>query len=76
LPEKSPLQVILDDIKVDALANCSGVFIGSNSTSGWNAITKTNSGFGSAAGCRVIKSVNIVVDQDLIDSPVIDHFES
>jgi hypothetical protein len=76
MPEKSPLQIILQDIKVNTLVNCSGVFFGCNLTSGWNAVIKANSSFGSAAGCRVIKSAHIVVDQDSIDSPVIDHFES
>jgi hypothetical protein len=74
MPEK-PLQVILRGLNVDALNNCSGVFIGRNFTSDWESISKANNGFGPVDGCRVKNSIHIVSDQDLIDSPVSNHFK-
>ncbi|MGD8399458.1 MAG: hypothetical protein PVH64_00765 [Bacillota bacterium] len=75
MQKKPSLQVVLRSLKVDALNNCSAVFIGQNSTLNWDSISKANHGFGSVDGSKVKNSTHIVSDQDVIDFPVSDHFK-
>jgi len=56
-------------ITVKSIENSSGIFIGKNSAIGWSAHGKSNQGLGSANG-KIVRSVNLVYDNDLVDSPV------
>jgi hypothetical protein len=75
MPEKSALRVILRGLKVDSVTDCSGMFIGCNSTSGWSSVAKVNNGFGSTDCCKAINSTQVLLDYDLIDFRVIARFE-
>jgi len=58
-------------ITVQSVGQSSGIFIGRNNAIGWSAHSKNNQGLGTAKG-KVMQSVNLVYDNDLVDSPIDD----
>ncbi|KUO77621.1 MAG: hypothetical protein APF77_19910 [Clostridia bacterium BRH_c25] len=65
--------VSFNNILVNAINNNSGIFVGTNSQGNWNSNSNNKSGFGSVFGARnvVSRAVNIFMDNDLIDTPII-----
>lgn len=61
-----------DGISVYGIEASSGIFMGKNYAIGWSAHTKVNTGFGDAGNSKVSNNVNIVFDNDIIDSPIDD----
>jgi hypothetical protein len=51
----------------------SGVFAGTNTQYNWNTNSNNKSGFGSVLGSRnvISRALNIFMDNDLIDTPII-----
>lgn len=70
---RSPV-IRFDQINVNVIESCSGIFIGTNSQYDWDANSKTNSGFGSVSGDHVSvhHNVNTLYDDDIIDTPIHD----
>lgn len=62
------------NISVTAISNSSGVFVGTNTQYGWASHEKENEAFGFVYGdLNVISgSLNLLLDSDLIDSPIED----
>jgi hypothetical protein len=58
---------------VNSIDTNSGIFVGTNSQSNWNSNSNNKSGFGEVLGSGNIVShgVNIFMDNDLIDTPII-----
>ncbi len=65
--------VTFNNILVNSINRNSGIFVGTNSQSNWNSNNNNKSGFGSVIGPRnvVSRAVNIFMDNDLIDTPII-----
>lgn len=60
------------NITVQSIGDSSGIFIGKNNAIGWSAHGKSNQGLGSVNG-KVIQSINLVYDNDFMDSPFDNH---
>ncbi|MGV3487283.1 MAG: hypothetical protein ACO1OC_01680 [Tuberibacillus sp.] len=60
------------NINVNRLDEASGVFIGNNQANFWRSANKNNEGFGSAFGCRISQTMNIVIDNDEVDTVIHD----
>lgn len=67
-------KIEFDNINVNAIETTSGIFVGTNTQLGWGAHSKSNHGFGSITGQFnfAIKAINIVMDDDVIDTPIDD----
>lgn len=65
--------VTFNNILVNTVGTNSGIFVGTNSQSSWNSHSNNKSGFGSVFGARnvVSRALNIFMDNDLIDTPII-----
>ena len=63
--------VKFEKLAVSSIGSSSGIFIGKNNAIGWSAHGKSNQGLGYANG-KVINSVNLVYDNDFVDSPIDD----
>lgn len=65
--------VTFNNIVVNSLNTNAGIFVGTNSQSNWNSGSNSKSGFGSVLGTRnvITRSVNIFMDNDIIDTPII-----
>lgn len=65
--------VTFNNILVNSVYTNSGIFVGTNSQVNWNSNNNNKSGFGSVLGARNVVShaVNIFMDNDLIDTPII-----
>lgn len=60
------------DLLVNAIDTNSGIFFGNkNIANGWSSHSKSNNGFGDASN-STIRSINLIMDNDLIDSPIDD----
>ncbi len=72
--EKTSLVVQFDRIMVNALATNSGVFVGTNTQYGWSSHSKTNASLMgiSGDGNRIYENVNVIYDNDGIDTPIDD----
>jgi hypothetical protein len=64
--------VQFDNINVNAIDTNAGIFIGTNGQNNWSSNNNTKSGFGSLFGKfnLVSKNINIVKDDDVIDTPI------
>ncbi|MCY0900680.1 MAG: hypothetical protein OWU32_00660 [Firmicutes bacterium] len=67
--------VNLGGIKVGALANDCGIFIGENMQMGWDSHAKQNTGVGSISGDGNVLTVcfALLYDPDMIDCPIFDN---
>ena len=65
--------VTFNNILINTLHTNAGVFAGTNSQSHWNSNSNNKSGFGTVTGTGnvVSRAVNIFMDNDLIDTPII-----
>lgn len=70
--EKDDIKINFGTLTVYNLKSSCGVFMGTNCATGWSAHSKSNSGMGSATDCIVSNNINIVFDNDVIDSPIDD----
>jgi hypothetical protein len=66
--------VVFHSIAVNALEDNSGIFVGDNVADGWASHSKTQGGINSIIGFynRVSRNLNIVQDQDLLDTQIND----
>lgn len=64
--------VCFDSIKVNAIETNSGIFVGTNTQFNWNTSSNIKSGFGVLIGKQntVGRNINIVHDDDFIDTPI------
>jgi len=60
------------NININRLDEAAGVFIGNNKANFWRSSSKDNEGFGSANGCRISNTLNMVIDNDEVDSVIYD----
>lgn len=67
---KNNQHIQFDQICVNVIENTSGIFVGTNSSSNWNAYNKTNSAFGSIYGDQnqIGYNLNVLYDNDGIDT--------
>lgn len=65
--------VTFNNILVNSSHTNSGIFVGTNSQGSWNSNSNNKSGFGSVfgAGNVVSRALNVFMDNDLIDTPII-----
>lgn len=65
--------VTFNSILVNAVNINSGIFVGTNNQSNWNSNNNNKFGFGVILGTRnvVSRAVNIFMDNDFIDTPII-----
>ncbi|HYE82921.1 MAG TPA: hypothetical protein VEG39_12250 [Clostridia bacterium] len=65
--------VCFNNILVNSVNNNSGIFAGTNYQGDWKSSSNNKSGFGSVLGARNIisRAVNIFMDNDVVDTPVI-----
>lgn len=65
--------VTFNSILINTVNTNSGVFVGTNSQDNWNSNSNNKSGFGRVLGARnvVNRAVNIFMDNDFIDTPII-----
>lgn len=61
-----------NNLSVTSIETNSGIFIGNNSAPGWHSASKSNRGFGSSNGSVFYQTVNIVIDNDGIDTVIND----
>ncbi|MDF2721249.1 MAG: hypothetical protein K0Q59_924 [Paenibacillus sp.] len=66
--------VQFDRIIVNAMETNSGIFVGTNLQYGWSSHSKTNAVFSgiSGEGNEVNRNINVIYDDDLIDTPIDD----
>lgn len=65
--------VSFNSILVNSITTNSGIFVGTNTQANWNSCSNNKSGFGEVLGTGNVISngVNIFMDNDLIDTPII-----
>jgi hypothetical protein len=65
--------IIFNNILVNAIDTNSGIFVGTNNQWYWNTGEKINEGFGTVRGKENLfcYTLSIVIDPDLIDSPMV-----
>lgn len=66
--------VHFDRIVVNSIGTSAGVFIGTNLQYGWSSHNKSNSSISdiSGTGNTFTRNVNVICDNDLIDTPIDD----
>jgi hypothetical protein len=66
--------VHFDRIMVNSIGTSAGVFIGTNLQYGWSSHNKSNSNISdiSGTGNTFTRNVNVICDNDLIDTPIDD----
>lgn len=71
---KSEAMISFDKLSVGTVSSSSGVFNGKNIQFGWSSHSKTNTGFGTLGGSsnRVNRNINVVFDNDQVDTPIDD----
>ncbi|MFC4619136.1 hypothetical protein ACFO4N_10460 [Camelliibacillus cellulosilyticus] len=62
--------VSFNELSVNSLETNSGIFVGQNLAVGWRSFHKTNQGFGSAKEGMMSNMVNIIFDNDEIDTVI------
>jgi hypothetical protein len=68
--------VYFNSLNLNRVDTASGVFIGTNIANGWRSSKKSNEGFGHASGCLIYKTINMVFDDDNIDTVIYDTQEN
>lgn len=65
--------VTFNSILINAVNTNSGIFVGTNTQSNWNSNSNNKFGFGEVLGTGnvVSRAVNIFMDNDFIDTPII-----
>lgn len=65
--------VQFDRIVVNTIGPNSGIFVGTNLQYGWSSHNKTNASFsGLGDHSEVSRNVNVIYDNDMIDTPIDD----
>lgn len=66
--------VQFDKIVVNTIEVNSGIFVGTNLQYSWSSHNKVNASFAAVSGERneVARNVNIIYDNDMIDTPIDD----
>lgn len=65
--------VQFDRIVVNSIGPNSGIFVGTNLQYGWSSHNKTNASLsGMGDGSEVSRNVNVIYDNDMIDTPIDD----
>ncbi|GGH75425.1 hypothetical protein JOD43_000526 [Pullulanibacillus pueri] len=67
------LRIECDTLAVNSLEANSGIFIGNNHSFYWSSHNKVNNGLGTINSCDISKVLNIVYDNDFIDTFINDH---
>ena len=69
-----PDLIIFNCIAVNNLNKASGVFIGDNAASSWDANSKTTSSICAVVGAANVLSANmtLITDSDVVDTPILD----
>ena len=62
------LHIECDALFVNQVHTNSGIFIGNNYSHSWSSHTKTNSGLGTTSSCDISNILNIVFDNDMVDT--------
>jgi|LSQX01.3.fsa_nt_gb hypothetical protein len=70
--KKDDININFGALTIYHLRSSCGVFMGTNNATSWSAHTKSNSGLGSVSDGIVSNNINIVFDNDVIDSPIDD----
>lgn len=70
--KKPEINIILKNLKVNAVEHSSGIFIGTNKAVGWSAHSKSNFGLGTVIDSNTQNNINTVFDNDVVDSPIDD----
>lgn len=65
--------LIIKGINVNSVDTSSGVFIGINYANNWSSHQKTNHGFGTLHHSQVTDTFSLVIDNDVIDTPIESH---
>ena len=65
--------VTFNSILINAVNTNSGIFVGTNNQYNWNSNSNNKAGFGEVSGTGNVVShaVNIFMDNDFIDTPII-----
>jgi hypothetical protein len=66
------MNIIFNKIDVNTIDTASGIFIGTNHAHGWSSHNKNNSGLGTANNTVISGNLNMVHDNDIVDSPIDD----
>jgi hypothetical protein len=71
---KTSFLVHFDQINVNAMETNSGVFVGTNTQSGWSSHNKTNTNISGISGDfnKVESNINVIYDNDGVDTPIDD----
>ncbi|MCQ6280774.1 hypothetical protein [Bacillus sp. EB600] len=62
--------LILNGINVTSIDTSSGIFVGINNVNNWSSHYKSNHGFGSVTNSTVSDNFGLVIDNDVIDTPI------
>lgn len=60
----------INAITVNNIDTSSGIFVGNNNAHYWSSLQKNNFGMGPAVSVQVSQNINLVIDNDLIDTPI------
>ncbi|MCM3272328.1 hypothetical protein [Paenibacillus elgii] len=64
--------VVFNKLFVTNIEDSSGIFIGNNTAIGWSSYGKSNRGLGNLSNCTLTHVINVVYDQDVIDTSIED----
>ncbi|MCM3768483.1 hypothetical protein [Neobacillus niacini] len=65
--------LIIKGISVNNIDTTSGIFVGINNVNNWSSHQKNNHGFGSVSNSQVSENFSMVIDNDVIDTPIENH---
>ncbi|WP_052352744.1 hypothetical protein [Neobacillus dielmonensis] len=65
--------LVISGITVNSIDTVSGIFVGINHANNWTTHRKNNYGFGSLSNSQVSQNVGLVIDNDIIDTPIENH---
>lgn len=65
--------LIINGITVNSIDTSSGIFVGINNVNNWSSLRKSNYGFGTVSNSFVSENFGLVIDNDLIDTPIENH---
>lgn len=64
--------VQFNQIQVNGMETNAGIFVGTNSQSGWSTHNKTNYSMGVSGDHNLVyRNINVIYDNDGIDTPII-----
>jgi hypothetical protein len=62
--------LVINGIAVNSIDTSSGIFVGINNVNNWSSCRKNNHGFGSVSNSLVSENFSLVIDNDVIDTPI------